>query len=588
MGTFLSELKFVVIVLVGFGLAGGWAILPYGRRLRYGILAAPLAGLLSVVLGTATLYTIGDLSLRLSAVLSGGCFTLFTLVVLVVGGVPRFGPRSLWPLGMLLAVAVVITLTVDAATIRAGGPALLYTDGTDHLGYAQLSDWLANHPILMAPKASAQKPEPAWAEFIFRLDPRFGSFHFLAIIQSLRGRSGAFSYDSACSVALCAGILAVAGVFARSWQSLLLLVGGLVVSCWFDHSRCGYLAKILGYPSTLLVLGLFFALPQAAPPRLLAVLVVMAGATSIVFPGVASATLIGATALPYLLLVRRGERLNRAALLALLVVVCGLTSGLPARPVYVLPSRDAGPTWQYLFPRILDLENQGTFLSGMSPAILAAAIVTAASIWAILILIAVLTRDPTALALLAGPFVLLLSLMPAGERLPVLQLIGIIYPFSLCGAAHLIDELTEGLPEPTPGRAVVLTLAGLMIALRVPRYIGAVERYAGSKVHPGWVFSKHDTNRLLRAIRRRPVLVDISNANRAVFVVTELGRRDLALRWTPRTWRALFGYTDLQLPSYPMPAPLKLVSADEPDVTSPVVYQTANLKLLDQSGTNRP
>ena len=234
-------------------------------------------------------------------------------------------------------------------------------------------------------------------------------------------------------MALCAGILAVAGVFARSWRSLLLLVVGLVVSCWFDHSRCGYLAKILGYPSTLLVLGLLFAMPNMQSPRLLCVLAIVAGGAAIVYPGVASATLIGATALPYLSLVPRTERLNRAAILLLLLVLSVLASGLPARPVYVLPARDAGPGWHYLFPRILDLENQGTFLSGLSPGMLAAFMVGAVAVCGVLIVVAVYARDPVAVAMLSGPLVLLAFLIPAGERLPVLQLIGILYR-SRCAA----------------------------------------------------------------------------------------------------------------------------------------------------------
>jgi len=55
MGMFFSELGFVVAVLACAGVSGGWVILPFRRRLPYGALAAPLAGLLMVLLGTAVL-----------------------------------------------------------------------------------------------------------------------------------------------------------------------------------------------------------------------------------------------------------------------------------------------------------------------------------------------------------------------------------------------------------------------------------------------------------------------------------------------------------------------------------------------------
>jgi hypothetical protein len=149
-----------------------------------------------------------------------------------------------------------------------------------------------------------------------------------------------------------------------------------------------------------------------------------------------------------------------------------------------------------------------------------------------------------------------------------------------------MDELSA--EAPVPGRVVVMVLAALMVALRVPRYVGAVRRYAGSEMYAGWVFSKRDTDHLVRAMRRRTVLVDIDHPNQAIFVVTEIGRRNVSLQWTPRTWRTLFSYTDLRLPQYAVPAQLKLVSATEPDDgTLPVVFQTANLRLLDLSKSGR-
>ena len=98
MGTFVSELKFVVVVLVGFALAGAWAVLPFGRRLRYGVLAAPLAGLLGVVLGTAWLYSIVARPLAWCAIVSAGGCILFSVIVFAAAGLRAAGLRWFWPL----------------------------------------------------------------------------------------------------------------------------------------------------------------------------------------------------------------------------------------------------------------------------------------------------------------------------------------------------------------------------------------------------------------------------------------------------------------------------------------------------------
>lgn len=588
MGVFLSELGFVLAVLMGLGLAGGWVVIPFRARLPYAALATPLAGLLCVVLGVSVLYGIGALPLGFCAVVSFACSILLTVATLIRSGLRPAGWRVFGMLTAAFLTAVALTLTVDTATIRNGQPAVLYTHGTDHLGYAQVSDWVATYPISVAPKVTPQRPHAAWTEFCFRAEARFGDFYFLGIIQTLRGRSGTFSYDVACVIALCAGILAVTGVFARSWQSALLLIVGLMVSHWFDYSRCGYLGKLLGYPSALLVLGTYFALPDMRSPALLGLLVLIAGTAAVVYPGIASAMLLLAVAVPYLCAVPRQERPDRAIVAALLILVCILASGYPARPVSILSSRNGGPGWPFLAPRIFDLENQGTSLSGLSPGVLVAAIVVSMLICGLLIIAALLARDPVAVGMLAGPLLLLAGLAVVGGWVPVFQLIGIVYPFALCGVAHVMDELAEG--APIPGRIVVMVLAALMVGLRVPRYVGAVRRYAGSEMYVGWQYSKRDTDHLVRAMRRRTVLVDIDHPNQAIFVVTEIGRRNVTLQWTPRTWRTLFSYTDLKLPPYAVPAQLKLVSATEPDDADkdlPVLYQTANLKLLDLSGITR-
>jgi hypothetical protein len=60
-GTFAAEYLFVIAMLAGFAAAGGFAVLPFRRSLRFGLLVAPFAGLLCVTLGIASFYGVGGL-----------------------------------------------------------------------------------------------------------------------------------------------------------------------------------------------------------------------------------------------------------------------------------------------------------------------------------------------------------------------------------------------------------------------------------------------------------------------------------------------------------------------------------------------
>lgn len=406
MATFARDYLFVVAMLAGLGLAGGFVLLPFRRALRFGLLVAPLAGILCVTLGVATFYTMGGWSLSRSIAVSWCACSLSTCVGLAVCR-PRF--RLAEVLSMLIAAAIITAIAVrtnDAASIRYNTTALLYCDATDQLGYAQAADWLMAHPVKLEPEASPQSPCNAWLALLFRQDPRFGVYFFMATVAKLRGTSGAFSYDIACALSLAAGILGVAGLFARSRLSLVILLVGLLFSQWYANGRIGYVGKLNGYPAAILIAGLFLLLRRRPSIESIVVLALLAAATAIMHSGMGTVMFVAPIAVLYLLArllatapqfpppVRRGrvrERVHpsdgpqtpaptrprhtgggrdnpwssafqlawrQSLVLGLVIGTALVATGLLARPFYIY-APNFQVKWNYIVPRSLDLEHAG-------------------------------------------------------------------------------------------------------------------------------------------------------------------------------------------------------------------------------------
>ena len=598
MTRFIQESLFVLGMLAGLGLAGGFALIPFRKSgLRFLVLAAPLSGLLLVVLGADTLYCVAHWRFAVCAAVAAAACIVATVTGLLWVGIGRPRWDWLWSAAAVLVLAPLVTSASDATTIRLGRPGLLYTDGTDHLGYAQLADWLIGRTVDTQPVWSPDVPYQAYPEVMYRGDPRFGSFFTLALIATVRRLSGAFSYDIGCAIVLAAGILGVTGAFARGRLSLLVLLAALLTCHWFDYGRCGYFAKLIAYPAALLIIGLFFALPTV--PSLLAgcCLGALTVATAISHAGVATALFIAVAIAPYLVArwvfersSERGRLLRglgyQASLCAVLIGLAIVAIGTLARPVAKGPP-DFGVGWDYVLPRSLDLDNQGSNLSGFDPRQMNIATAAAFVLWIVLIPLAAIRKDAAAVALLLGPLLLMAALVLVGSRPVVFQLIGYFYPMTACGATRLV--------EPSPRRAdgsravswlgvaAAIAAAAILISLRVSRTMGAIHRYAGADV-PGLVqFSKRDVDRLARAIGSRPVQVDVTSPNHAIFLLVELVPRGVDLQWTPRSWKTIVSYTGWPPPQYPRPAALQIVILGDPQAAGArVIYRTGQYELLDR------
>ena len=258
---------------------------------------------------------------------------------------------------------------------------------------------------------------------------------------------------------------------------------------------------MLAYPSALSIAGLLCT--QRFTSSRISSLTLMTLGTAILHPGVTAALIIGTiggtNAVVAAVWRNRSDYLKLFLPVAALVcVACGAT-GLFAHQVWEVGYPDWGLTWSYIIPRILDLENQGAVVSGYGTVSLAIVTIGCFFIWFLLMAIS-FRNSEIAIAFLIGPAVLLILLRIAGADAATFQLIGMFYPATLCGAALLVDAWRKHMRVVF---AVVLALALCNVAARVPRFIGASDRYA-IEAFPDRIFSAktlHEVSRLPAAHR---------------------------------------------------------------------------------------
>jgi hypothetical protein len=595
---FFRETLFVYATLAVLSLLGGFAVLPFGKHLKYGILAAPFAGLLCVVPGVAGLYSVTGKPLAQCLIVAASICAAATIAGLFISPVAL--RRQDW-IGIALATLVVIPITTfasEAAAIKLHGPAILYTDGSDHICYAQMADWLSKYTVDQRPGATPRLPYEQFPDWLLRADPRFGSFFTLAIIKTVRNLPAVFTFDFACAVVLAAGLLGVAGVFAQSRLSLAIMLLGLMTCHWYDYSRSGFFGKLLAYPGAIFVAGLFLSVAGARTSLQLAALTIMTSATALMHSGMATALFLCATvggALSCNFVFERcwknRDRLNAlgqsAGALVLLCVVAVVTTGVLARPV-VVAHPDIHPTWHYIWPRIIDLLNQRASAQYLTPAMLRWLIPLAMGIWIAIAVVAMKARNWAAMGLVAGPIVLLAAIRIGGSPAVAIQLSGTLYPFSICALALLIDGIaTSPAVSDRPvyiktAPICVVLLAVVCIALRVPRCVESFRRYAITQEVLVDRYSKREIDRLVARIGNERVEVAPMGGNQALFVLVELGRRDVHLQWSPEAWQAVVGSTTgWPVPDYGSPAPYRLTMPNADTDGCRVICRTAQYKLLD-------
>lgn len=543
--TFFSELLFALGLILAFGACGFGFVSFITIDLRHAILGAPLAGALAVSFASNGAYVLLQLGHTQSELIAAVSCAGLTAVRLLTTK-PSLDKRSaLVGLCGVLLISAVAVLTLDSASIRLGGPAIFYIDGSDHGGYAHVADWLNSHRIQDWPGESPDRPYESWPAYMFAIDPRFGAYSLLAIISTFHQSSAIFSYDIACSVMTVAAVLGVAVVFTRTMTLAILLALGLFISHWFDYAHSGYFGKLVGYPASLFLCGLTLSALREISLEKLAALLILAAAVGTMHSGAATTFLCAPVFIVALIAsaVWREHNINisAAAILCSLVAFVPLvSSGVIARPL-AGGYPDYNLSWSYILPRILDLENQGVALSRLSPMWLQAQVVITAAAWIALFAIAVRCRNVLATGILGGSAILLIGTLSAGAGAIAFQLIGFFYPAILCGALALAINVRVL-------RTISLSIAFLLIAQRIPRFAGATERFAWHQSEES-LFSAAEMDTLASEIGLQTVRIDVGVPQPAILLLIELGRRKLNLEWSQRGWDTILRYRHWSLPA---------------------------------------
>jgi hypothetical protein len=599
---YLANLGFVLGALAVLGACGWWAVAPFRARFAYPVAQAPLAGM--ILAPVATLGVMVGLSVRLRwaaaavvVALAAGSLTAAWLGRRAAGG----GWRLALPAALVAGAASVRFLT--PTDLFFGSPGLLYAHGTDHLGYAHIADWLQG-PI----RNVTTTPAPddwygSWPQIMFSGDPRFGSFGFLALVSLFSGRSGTFAYDLGCAVVLAASSLGVAAVFASRPMTFAVLAGGLFTSFWFDWSRTGYLGKITAYPAIILVAGLLFAWMERTrrdgpgPLFPLAAIAALTAGASILFPGIVIALFVALLGTTFLVVsALRPEEPAPAAdrrrtgdllvAIALLVALAFLTSGLLARPLFLVGRTPLPWTWSEVLLRATEVE--GFFLgrTGLPAAVVSALPSALLVASAGLAALAALTRVPAAAATLIAPLVLLGALGAADLRWQAMNFIGLYGPLLLGGTAALADALARRRPRSWMAAGVLVVLVAA-VASHLPRFWATAAFHGGAGTPAVHRFSARETEALAAAIRREggSALVDTGGGPHfAIFLLVELGRRGIPLQWTEQAWKPILGYRPWPAPTYSTRAPLRIVTrtAEGAPAGGESVLRTTQYELLRQ------
>jgi hypothetical protein len=619
MYTFFTEWLFVLGMLVGLGLVGGFVVAPFRHKVRFPALVAPFAGLLVLCFGTALGYNFLGVPLALGLMVTA-LIGITATAWQVRGAAVRPCWRSVaFQIALAAALAGVVTAISASTTIMLGSPGVQTSLGSDHLGYSHMADWILAHPPWQRPRVDPSVPYESWPEAMFS-DARFASFAALAIVAMLRGSSALFAYDSASAIVLTVTILGVAGVFARGWITLLLLTIGLLSAHWYDYPRTGYFAKTIGFAGAFFVSGLFMLTRAPLRPTVLFSLLLLTGSLAAAYNAeaptmflvtIAGSFLAARVVLGGLPMLRNPFRAVRAIWQHALVLVMMVPVILFARSYVAVepkPTTMAGsftghlaaivnpaaspayvtPPWNDVMHSVADLELQARPLSGLSPEILDAALLFSLFCWLILGAMAWYRRDTVAVGLTTGPIALLAFLAPLpspAAQWTTYQLPGTFYPLALCAAARLLDGLPLAEARSLTRRLIPITLGALVLAnvgLHVPRFVGAVDRFAGKAVPPWTQFSQVELDGLAAAIGGKTVRVDINQPHLSYVVLLELvGRRGVDVQWGPSSWRFTLGYRPWPVPEPTKPADFVLRAITEPDEPgATIVYTTRQYRLV--------
>jgi hypothetical protein len=592
---FVQNLVVILSTLTLFVLCGWSVIAPFGRQIAFPAACAALSGLVLLPCAVLAVHVVLLMTYWKAALAASGVLASASLIAVYVFGRQDLLRELPHIMVVTVALAVCATLTVTRTDLFFGGPGLLYSHGTDHLGYAQMADWIRmriqNSPLTL----SQDDVYGSFPDILLNRDPRFGTFSLLALISTISGRPGAFAYDLTCAIVLTVTSIGVSAAFSRTRSVLVLLAVALFVSVWFDFGRLGYLGKIVGFPATLLVVGLFFEFhrqffggkefPLAALGAVAATVICAAITFNALLTALALAVFGSAFLIAHLIWEKRDSyavhQIGRSGLI--LVALIGLaivSSGMIARPMYFsfIPL-DVG--WKALTDWAIQVVDPvgivgPLFLVGPSKIIIA-------TIFVGICILAIVMRSAAATALAVGTIVVGGALYAFDQRWRFYEITPLFVATPACAAAILLNgELFLA------GRLRFYSLFGLFllvpVGLGLPRYAAGLAYFGGGTTPSLYRFSLEETDRLAAAVDSTGAVIDVGEkVHFNIFLLVELGRRGIPFQLSETSWRASVGYRPWPFPRYDKPMPIAIVLRSEENTASPrLLMRTTQFDVMRQ------
>ncbi|SHH64870.1 hypothetical protein [Bradyrhizobium erythrophlei] len=577
---FVQNVTVILSTLLLFTLCGWCVVAPFGRQIAFPAACAAFSGLLLLPCAALAIHVILMMTYWKATLVAGGALLSVSLLAVYVFG--RQDMVSGLPCLVVAAIALSVcaTLTVTRTDLFFGGPALLYANGTDQLGYANIADWIRMHVTNTALTHPPEDIYGSYPDYLFTRDPRFGSFSLLALVSVISGRSAAFAYDLTCAIALTAASIGVSAVFSRTRAVFLLLAAALFVSVWFDFGLIGYLGKIVGFPATILVVAMFFALcrlisvEEEFPLAALGALVACVICTVLMFNAQLTAVALGVFGSCFLvtrlvweqrdaLMVSQTARCSM--ILAALIVIAVVSSGVVARPLYTgfIPmSLD----WKILADWAMQIAGP---LGTTGPVLLVGPMrIIFTTVFVCICISAIIWKSPGATALVLGSATMAGMLYAFDERWRFYEISLLFVATPICAVAVLLNEelFLAGRVRFWIFFAVLLLTP---VGFGLPRFVNGLSSLGGDSTPPLYRFSLEETDRMADVVASGAV-IDVGEAPQFnIFLVVELGRRGIPFQVSEKSWRTFMGYRPWPIPHYDKPMPISIVLRSEANSAAP-------------------
>jgi hypothetical protein len=582
MTSFAVEWLFTLSVVAILAVVGWPLTIPFQSDRRFAILLAPMFGLIALPMVVTAIYVFAQISLWSSAIAGVSLLGVASIATAFRWQPSRGDGGSI--LVLTVIISAVATGLASAAAIQSGVPGITFLDGSDHAGYGHAADWLIKHGIARRPIVSPDVPYESWPQLILSLDPRLSAFVFVALIAMARGLSGLFAYDSACAVVSTIGPLAVAAVYARTRPALFLLALGLMSGVLFDLGRSGFLGKLMGYPAALVVVGLFMTSTRRDAPWLATMMVLTVGVAT-VHSGAATAILLLTFGAPFLAATllfenRKGGVHDRwchdGVLLALLIFIALVATGLFARPIGTAAGSAFPFGWGWLTDRFFEIENPQADRVRVLLPWFGALLMAVVALQLATVVVALLVGSAVAVALCGSPLAVLAALYVADQKWIAQQLAGVLSWCTLAGIAVVHDDLRAAGRK--AASVAILAIALAFVAVRVPRLAVAMQRYVfGTDPHYRFKVSTFDEIR--RLVQDGTLEIDTDQPLPLNAALNELGAGESKLQWSPRAWTRAFGYRRWPPPTYPTEPDYRLTAQGDPPSTGNLILETSQYRL---------